>query len=272
MFRRMRTMVGLAAVGVLAACSDTSQTPGTGVLVVRLADAPGEQIQSATVWISKVFLITGSDSTTQRIVVSDTAAMYDLMTLQNGVTALVGSVTVPTGTYDQMRLIVDSAQITLKAPVTFSDGSASATLKTPSGQQSGIKVDFDQPLQVVAGQTILVVDFDVSRNFVFTGPPGAPHGAIFTPVLHATATNVAGSIAGTVLPDTAKATVYAIVGTDTVASALADTTGAYILRFLDTRSSPFTVAAKATGFATQTKTVPLRAGQDTTGVNFTLTP
>ncbi len=272
MARTLRSLVGLAAAGVLAACSDSSQTAGTGVLVVRLADAPGETVQSATVWISQVYLVGGSDSTGARIVVSDTAAKYDLMTLQNGATALLGSVTIPVGDYEQLRLVVDSAQVTLAPPVTFSDGSATRSLKTPSGQQSGIKVDFGGPLHVAAGQTVLVVDFDVSRNFVFTGPPGAPNGAIFTPVLHATATNIAASIAGTVAPDTAKAHLFAIAGTDTVASAFADSTGAYVLRFLDPRLSPFTVAATAAGFTTRTKTVALRAGQDTTGVNFTLTP
>jgi len=272
MFRRMRSLVGLAAVGLVAACSNTERA-GTGVLVVRLSDAPGEQIQSATVWISRVYLIGSHDSTGDRIVVSDTAAMYDLMTLQGGVTAALGTVTLPVGDYDQMRLVVDSAQVTLKAPSTFSDGSTTKSMKTPSGQQSGIKVNFDAPVHVIEGQTVLVVDFDVSRNFVFTGPPGAPHGVLFKPVLHATVMDIAGSIAGTVSPVSSKAQLFAIVGTDTVASALADTTtGAYVLRYLDPRVSPFTVAAAATGFTTQTRTVPLRTAQDTTGVDFTLTP
>ena len=273
MFRRMRTAIGLAAVGLVAACSGSTERPGTGVLVVRLTDAPGEQIESAEVWISKVYLLTSGDSAGGRVAVSDTAAMYDLMDLQGGATALLGTVTIPVGDYDQMRLVVDSAQVTLKAPLTFGDGSSTKSLKTPSGQQSGIKVNFDAPVHVSAGETILVVDFDVSRNFVFTGPPGAPHGVIFTPVLHATAMDIAGSIAGTVGPASSKAQLFAIVGTDTVASALADTTtGAYVLRYLDPRVSPFTVAATATGFTTQTKTVPLRTAQDTTGVDFTLTP
>ena len=272
MFTRMRLLVGLAAVGLTAACSDSS-SPATGQLSVRLTDAPGDQIQSATVWISRVYLIGGSDSTGARIDVSTTPGSYDLLALQGGVTALLGTVTIPVGDYSQMRLVVDSARVTLKSPLTFSDGSTSKTLQTPSAQQTGIKVNFDAPVHVAAGQTVLVVDFDVARNFVFTGPSTSPNGVLFKPVLHATVENIAASIAGTVSPASAKARLFAIVGTDTVASADADTTtGAYVLRYLDPRVSPFTVAATATGYTTQTKTVPLRTAQDTTGVDFTLSP
>ena len=272
MIRSTRSLVGLAALAFASACGSADKST-TGQLVVRLSDAPGDQIQSATVWVSSIYLIGGGDTTGSHLAITSTPAQYDLMSLQGGVTAALGTATIPVGDYTQMRLVVDSARVTLKSPLTFSDASITKTLQTPSAQRTGIKVNFSGPVHVAAGQTILVVDFDVARNFVFTGPSASPTGVLFKPVLHATVQDIAGSIAGTVSPANAKAQLFAIANGDTVASAFADTTsGAYVLRYLDPRVSPFTVAVTATGMAAQTRAVPLRTAQDTTGVNFTLTP
>jgi len=278
MLRRFRNSIALALVAGGAVACAGSDSGTTGQLTVRLTDAPGDHIQSATVYISSVYLIGGNDATGTRFTISETPQQYDLMTLQNGVTTALGTATIPVGDYTQMRLVVDWAEVELKSPLTFSDGSHIKTLQTPSAQRTGIKVNLSGPLHVAPGQTVLVVDFDVSRNFVFNGPAGAPNGVLFKPVLHATVMDIAGSIAGTVSPATANHHLFAIVPlagglADTVASALADpATGAYVLRYLDPRVSPFTVADSAIGYTTQTKTVPLQTAQNVTGVDFTLTP
>jgi hypothetical protein len=273
----IRGFLALAGAALAAAgCSDSSTGATTGQLVVRVTDAPGAEIDAATAWISKVYLIAGADSVHGRIDVAtfSPAQAFDLTTLRGGVTALLGSATIPVGDYSQIRLVVDSARVTLKAPLLFVGGSASVTLQTPSAMRTGIKVNLGGPVHVASGQTVLVVDFDVSRNFVLTGPLNAPTGMLFTPVLHGTTTDIAASIIGAVSPANAKAQLFAISsGGDTVATDFADTlSGAYMLRFLDPRLSPFTVAAKASGYATQTTTVPLVTGQTAAGVNFALTP
>ena len=269
--------IAVAAAGLAAAgCSDSGTGASTGQLVVRLTDAPGAEVEAATVWISKVYLISGADSVHGRIDVAtfSPAQAYDLTTLTDGATALLGTATIPVGDYSQLRLVVDSARVTLKAPLLFVGGSATVTLQTPSAMRTGIKVNLGGAVHVESGQTVLVVDFDVSRNFVLTGPFSAPTGMLFTPVLHGTTTDIAASIIGAVSPANSKAELFAITsGGDTVATDFADTlSGAYMLRFLDPRLSPFTVAAKAGGYATQTKTVPLVAGQTAAGVSFALTP
>lgn len=274
MVYRFRNSIALALVTAawgVAGCGSDSGT--TGQLSVRLTDAPGDYVQTATVWVSSIYLIGGSDTTGSRFTITSTPAAYELMSLQNGVTAALGTATVPVADYTQMRLVVDSARVTLKAGITIG-GASTVSLATPSAQRTGIKVNFSGPLHVAAGQTVLIVDFDVARNFVFTGPRGSPNGVSFKPVLHAVVQDIASSIAGTVGPSAAaalKPSVYAIAGIDTVASAQADSaTGAYILRYLDPRVSPFTVAVAATGYTTQTRSVPLTNAQDATGVNFTL--
>ena len=268
---RSRFLAPLAAVALAAACG-TETGPSTGQLQVRLADAACTDIASAEVWISQVFLIGGTDSTGVRIIVSDTAQHYDLLTLQDGVTALLGTVTIPVGDYEQLRLVVDSAQLTLGGGLTFAGGATTVSLRTPSGAQSGIKVNFGGPITVTPGQTVLVADFDVCRSFVFTGPASAPTGVLFKPVIHATVADVAGSIAGTVAPDTARATVYGILNGDTVATAAADTvTGAYQLNWLV--PGTYDVGVKATGFKDTTAVgVVVGASAHVTGVDFTLHP
>jgi len=265
--------VALVAGGVAAGgCSDSGTT---GQLTVRLTDAPGDYVQTATVWISSVYLIGGGDTAGGRYEIAAAPQSYDLMTLQNGVTTALGTATIPVGDYTQMRMVVDSARLTLKPGVTIG-GASTVSLRTPSAQQTGIKVNFSGPVRVAPGQTVLVVDFDVARNFVFQGPRGAPTNVSFMPVLHASVQDIAASIAGTVGPAAAAATkpmVYAYVGTDTVATAQADSaTGAYTLRYLDPRVSPFNVVVVATGYQTQSRSVPVRSTQDTTGVDFTLVP
>jgi len=166
---------------------------------------------------------------------------------------------------------VDSALVTLKSPVTFTSGSATASLKVPSGSTSGLKVDLGG-VSVVPGETVLLVDFDVSRSFVFQGPPGGPKSAIFKPVIHATVMDVAGSISGTVLPAASKAGLFAIQGLDTIATASADSlTGAYSIRFL--APGMYRVLARATGYQDGVRdSVLVGNSQAVTGVDFTLTP
>lgn len=260
--------VVLTSLLALGACSDGgTSTADMGTLTLRLADAPGEEVESAMIWVSGVSVI-GDDGT--HVISSDTAS-YDLLALQHGVTAYLGSEEIPVGHYNQLRLIVDSARVTLKSPVTFTSGSSSALMKVPSGSTSGLKVNLGN-VNVVPGETVLLVDFDVSRSFVFQGPPGGPKSASFKPVIHATVMDIAGSIAGTVLPVEARAGLYAIQGLDTIATAAADTlTGAYVLRYL--APGMYTVSASATGFQNASvEGVMVGNSQAVTGVDFTLAP
>ena len=265
----MRWITPLLVLAAATACSDNTGASGTGTVVVRLTDAPSDDLQSATIYVSQV-TVKGSGVTADEQVVSNTKASYDLLTLQNGITATLGSVTVPTGTYSQIRLLVDSARVVLKTGHTFADGSTTAKLTVPSGSESGLKVNLSPPVNVTTGQTVLLIDFDITQSFVFQGPHDHPNSISFKPVLHATALDVAASISGTVTPVAAHATVYAIAGTDTVQTTSADaTTGAYTLHFLPPGN--YVVAAKATGFsAAVSAALVLGNAQVMTGVNLVL--
>ena len=92
------------------------------------------------------------------------------------------------GSYEQLRLVVDSARVTLASGNTFSDGTTEKTLKVPGGDNSGLKVNFAGPVMVDPGHTTVTVDFDVSQSFIFQGNASMPNGVLFTPVLHGSVT------------------------------------------------------------------------------------
>ena len=175
-----------------AACSDGSTGVELSSVRILLTDAPSDVIASAEVWISRVYLQGGDDEETEGGRVDlfnnpETPQHYDLLTLQDGVTAdLTGAVDVDVGLYRSLRLVVDRARVTLVEGLLFEDGTDNATLFVPSGSSSGIKVLLNQALEVVEGETTtLTVDFDVDQNFVIQGNdgPDGVRGIIFTPLL-----------------------------------------------------------------------------------------
>ena len=78
-------------------------------------------------------------------------------------------------------------------------------LQFPSGSSSGVKVRIEGALVVTSGlSTDLVLDFDLSRNFVLNGPPDRAPGVkrvLFTPVVRAVNASTSGTIALTVLSE-----------------------------------------------------------------------
>jgi hypothetical protein len=141
---------------------------------------------------------------------------YNLLDFRNGEDTLLGGVDLPSGKVSQIRLILgDNNHIDLE------DGS-SVDLKTPSAQQSGLKLNVDADLKPGIPYD-LVLDFDAGRSIVKAGNSGK---YILKPVIRAFAKAAGGGIQGVVLPDSAKAQVTAIAGTDTL-SALPDENGAY---------------------------------------------
>ena len=165
--------------------SDGVMGVGNSQVRVMLTDAPADQIASAKVTISRVYVVGDNDAQVDLRLATDTPLSFELLDLRNGLTALLADHAVPAGTYNQLRLVVESAEVTLVDGVTFSDGSSTKSLTVPSGMQSGIKVQLASPIDADAGElTIVTVDFDVEDNFVLQGPADAPNGVIFTPVLH----------------------------------------------------------------------------------------
>jgi hypothetical protein len=159
-------LLALATAFTLSACDGVMGTSseGSARLNVRLIDAPFpfDLVDSVVVTIGGVEVI-GDEG---RVTIADDDTSFNLLDLRNGVSALLGSVDVPAGTYSEARLTVDDASVYLKDGREFE-------LDVPSGR---IKVLLDD-LVVEDGQIVtLTLDFDVNRSFVVNGNPDTPAG------------------------------------------------------------------------------------------------
>ena len=180
-----------------AGCSDAAG-PETGRVRVLLTDAPSDMISTAEIWVSHIYLQGGSEEPegeetdpTGRVDLfldAENPQIHDLMLLQGGITAdLTGEVVVEAGQFHSLRMVVDSAHVTLLPGYAFENGDTEAAFKVPSGAQSGLKVELAEGvLDLAGGETMTItVDFPVDDNFVIQMDQGtgAIREILFTPVL-----------------------------------------------------------------------------------------
>jgi hypothetical protein len=134
----------------------------------------------------------------------------------------------PVGSYDLVRLYVDTAEIKVGDEVYY--------LKVPSGSQTGIKVFVNPPIEVVGGLSAeLLLDFDINKSFVVKGNASTPEsitGFNFKPVIRAINQSEAGRISGYVKNTSEEAikaaTVYTVIPPDTLLTST-DADGFYAL-------------------------------------------
>ena len=304
MLRRLATsilpLLAIAAASVSAGCGDnTGPQNGTARVTVALTDAPNSMFAEATVEIGAVSLIPADGPP---VVLADAGGSHDLLMLQNGVMVNLATQTIEPGRYLQLRLEVLSATVTLAEGLMWSDGTTDQrSLTIPSGAQSGIKVNLrtvDEPagVDISSGETILVVDMDVSQNFKIQGSPGTPAGirdVKFTPLLRATVRDVAGSISGTVTyPSATPAdeTEFATITADldpatstvleemqtTMVTTVAGSDSTYTLWFVSpgtydvSATATIDVGGTDTEFTDGPQTVSVGEGEIVTGVDFSL--
>src|SRR5574337_804035 len=93
----------------------------------------------------------------------------DLLTLTNGTLVPLGRVQLPAGSYNQMRLVLaENTGADPYANAIVPSGGAIVPLKTPSAQQSGLKMKVG--MEVPAGQEAdFAIDFDACRSIVRAG-------------------------------------------------------------------------------------------------------
>ena len=156
----------------------------TGTLTVRLTDAPGD-ILEAHVTIERVAIVSTDDSASGDAdeggvaVLSDDPMTVDLLTLQDGVTAALGTVEIPEGAYSQIRLITAR-----DADVYYEDvdgATQRAELKMPSADETGIKINLQEfQIDEASDEVKVTLDFNVEESFVQRGQIGS---YLFKPVV-----------------------------------------------------------------------------------------
>jgi len=142
----------------------------------------------------------------------------NLLSLTGGNSEHLGALEVPAGEISQIRLILgDDNYIMQKG--------RRINLKTPSAQQSGLKLKVKKSLEAGVSYD-LVIDFDASKSIVRAGNSG---NFILKPVLRVVAVELA-TVEGTVLPlEAGPVRVSAILGQDTVGT-FTNENGLFVLR------------------------------------------
>ena len=207
-------IAGLAII-LLSACSDKA-TEGMADIQFHLTDHPGDY-QEVNIDVQEVHVIV-NDSL---IELSTNQGIYNLLEFVNGKDTLIADDQVPEGFISQIRLVLGEEN-TLKIDDELHD------LKTPSAQQSGLKLNIHN--EFVSGESyVYILDFDVDKSIVKKGNGGYN----LKPVIHVFTEAITGSLAGVVLPDSARPMVRAFNESDTHSTFPDTLTGEYLIRGLE---------------------------------------
>lgn len=199
---------------VTTSCVKTEETPLSGQVRILLTDSPISiaAVESANVTLEKIELrkkdLSGEKmdesgnmddnfvgemndgDENPYVVVMDDPKEFNLVNLQNGVTAELTLAEVPVGTYDLVRMYIQGSTLELKEGGTHD-------LTIPSGGSSGLKIFIQPGLSVEGGVTEeLLLDINLNKSLVMKGNPDNIQGFNFKPVVRATNMSTTGRIEG----------------------------------------------------------------------------
>ncbi|SFV33258.1 DUF4382 domain-containing protein [Thermoflavifilum thermophilum] len=219
LFLPMLTGAIIAGLLLYSSCQKTSVSTGPAHVEFYLTDDPGPY-QAVWIDVQQVWVNTSSDTSSsssgwQQVPLLK-PGLYNLLSLRNGVDTILGAIDLPAGRISQIRLVLGTNN-----SLVLNDGTQVA-LTTPSAQQSGLKLNVDQTITAGIPYAI-VLDFDAARSIVKAGNSG---NYLLKPVIRTFLKSTGGAIDGYVLPDSARAQVWAIMNTDTI-GAWPDSTGYY---------------------------------------------
>jgi hypothetical protein len=192
----------LISLFTLTSCSDSASPNENGRIKMYLVDAPAT-LESVFLEVVQVEVHSADNGW---LVINDVPQNVDLLTLTNGVSALLGDEILPVGTYTQVRLILGDDNY-------LYDNGVRYDLEIPSGQQSGLK--FIHPFNILPDNLYeLYLDFNADKSIVLTGS-GQYH---LKPTVRLQAAVISGTISGKVEPLDADAVISTFVGEDEVAT------------------------------------------------------
>ncbi|HEU5294320.1 MAG TPA: DUF4382 domain-containing protein [Burkholderiaceae bacterium] len=152
----------------------------TGTIRLSLTDSPACGYDNVFVTVEKVRVHQSGGASDNDAgwseVVLPTPQRVDLLTLTNGTLIPLGQTELPAGTYTQMRLVLGDKPPPGSPAGTLANsikptGGAETELTTPSGLQSGLKMNVN--ITVPAEQVVdFALDFDACKSFVKSGTSG----------------------------------------------------------------------------------------------------
>lgn len=166
----------LAGLALLSSCGgDGSSGGSTGTLSLSITDQPACGYDHVFITVERVRVhqseAAGDNDAGWHEIVVAPARRIDLLALTNGVLEELGQTALPAGKYTQMRLVLARNQGVPRANAVVPTGYGETELTTPSGQQSGVKMNVDitvEPDEVAD----FVLDFDACKSVVVAGRSG----------------------------------------------------------------------------------------------------
>ena len=180
------TRAAIAILLPIAWSCSTDQNPAGPRMVqteVRLTDAPLSGVQSVNMYIDHIDASTTTDTTGGAenqpwTVLAAPHKSYDLLTLQDGNTALLGTTQLPASQYKAIRVVLN----TDLSNVVRTDGSLAPVRWGTAGEMS-ISVLVEAPVQISGQNAQILLDFNVANSFV--PDPIDPTAFLFIPWIRA---------------------------------------------------------------------------------------
>ena len=273
-FKNLRlTFGGLILVGLAACGGGGSGGPVTesGTLRLALTDAPSCGYDAVNITVEKVRVhqsstANDSDNGWSEIVLAP-ARRINLLNLTNGILDELGQISLPTGKYTQLRMIL--ADNTTANPLANSvkpTGAAEVALKTPSGQQSGVKAKIN--IDIAANKLAdFVLDFNACKSIVSAGNSGQYLLKPVVTVIPRYISAVAGFVDTTLISGSTSVSVQqnGVV----IKATTPDSAGKFLLQ--PVAPGTYTLVLTAPGRATAVITNVVVATETVTSVNSTIT-
>ncbi|MEY5099909.1 MAG: hypothetical protein RJA36_2628 [Pseudomonadota bacterium] len=270
--------VGLLAPILVACGGGGGAAPSQGTLKLAMTDAPAcgydhVYVTATRIRVHQSATAGANDAGWSELAI--TPQRIDLLALNNGVLQELGTLPLPAGHYQQIRLLLADnpanptpANPLANALVPSGTGNEIA-LTTPSGQPSGfkLKANFD----VTGGQvTDMVLDFDACKSIVKAGNSGNYNLKPVVSVIQRLTTQIVGYVNPALAPGV-------VVSTRDPNNVLRATvpdavTGRFVLAYLPENTS-YTVVVAGQNLTTAAVTgVPVSVAAGTTTLNSAATP
>lgn len=259
--RHLQLPLASLILAVLTACGGgggDAPPAANGTLRLALTDAPSCGFDAVNVTVEKVRVhqsaSAGDGEAGWSEIALSPARRIDLLSLTNGVLDELGQTALPAGKYTQLRLVLaENGGSTPLANSVVPTGGTETALKTPSGQQSGVKANVN--IDVAANSLAdFVIDFDACKSVVTAGGSGQ---YLLKPVVSVIPRLISG-VTGFVDPTlvNASTTVSLQQGGIIVKSSVPATTGKFLLPAAPgTYTLVFSAQGRATAIVTSVPVV-----------------
>ena len=199
----------------ISSCSDSTSPEENGTLKLYLTDAPSDY-DEVNITFSEISAHINSDW----ITIVGEPITVNLLDYSNGETFLLGSESLPSGKYTQIRLHISDANIVIDTE--------DQSMTVPSEE-----IKLGPQFTMEDGITYeMVIDFDAAKSVVVTGPADNPSYKL-KPHIRMVAKALTGSISGKVMNDNINSVAYAKQDGIEITSSTVKEDGTFKLAFLE---------------------------------------